>query len=261
MTEIEKDNSADKVKKFSWYPGHIKLAEQELKNKWLNLLDIVIELIDGRVPISGQYPNREFWGNKKIIQVFTHSDIADKDFLKKHFVNTLSINAHKPHEWKAKLSNLIKDNSLEIKEKLQNQGRRRKIRLGVCGLPNVGKSTFLNSLLKSGKKAQTGNQPGITRRMQWVEGADFDLLDSPGIMPLSVEFEIAYKLALCNLLPQKLFDLELLKDKLLVFLAINYPDIHPKAFDLSLRMKAESFVKYFQDGKLGHICLDLQASS
>ena len=241
MTETQTDNSADKVKKFSWYPGHIKLAEQELKNKWLNLLDIVIELIDGRVPISGQYPNREFWGNKKIIQVFTHSDIADKDFLKKHFVNTL----------------LIKDNSLEIKEKLQNQGRRRKIRLGVCGLPNVGKSTFLNSLLKSGKKAQTGNQPGITRRMQCVEGADFDLLDSPGIMPLSVEFEIAYKLALCNLLPQKLFDLELLKDKLLIFLATNYPDIHPKAYDLSLRMKAESFVKYFQDGKLGCICLDL----
>ena len=76
-------------------------------------------------------------------------------------------------------------------------------------------------------------------------------------MPLSVEFEIAYKLALCNLLPQKLFDLELLKDKLLIFLATNYPDIHPKAYDLSLRMKAESFVKYFQDGKLGCICLDL----
>lgn len=235
---------------FSWYPGHIKAAEEELKKKWLPLIDLIIEVVDARVPISGIYPKRELWLGKSIINVFSKKDLTDlKTTLSLINKPSLVVDARLPHEWKKKLIDLIKKTSLPIKHKLQAQGRKRNLRIGICGLPNVGKSTFLNSLGGLGKKAKTGDKPGITRQMQFIQSPEFDLLDTPGIMPHSLEQEVSYKLAVCGLLPDKLFDKEDLKNYLLE----NYPQI--KAAD-HIEQSAELLIKRFQEGKLGKICLD-----
>ncbi len=237
-------------KNFSWYPGHIKAAEEQLKTKWLPLLDLVIELVDGRVPVSGRYPSAELWKNKPVVSVYTKRDLIDLKALPADF---LVVDARKPHEWKNKLTAIVQKAGVSIIEKLRTQGRRRNLRLGICGLPNVGKSTFLNSLMGKGKKAQTGDKPGVTRQMQWISTKDFDLLDSPGLMPHSLEQEVSLKLAICNLLPEKLFDP--------IELAIYLVDICKKRgyseFEYPQEVKdAQLFLKQFREGKLGKFCLD-----
>ncbi len=235
---------------FSWYPGHIKAAEDELKKKWLPLIDLVIEVVDARVPISGVYPKRELWGCKPIINVFTKKDLTDlKITLSLIDKSCLVIDARLPHQWRKKLVELIKIIGKETKQKLQMQGRKRNLRIGICGLPNVGKSTFLNSLANVGKKAKTGDKPGVTRQMQFIQSQEFDLLDTPGIMPHSLEEEISYKLALCGLLPEKLFDKEILLDYLLEKCPQIKTADHPE-------QSAEFLIKRFQEGKLGKTCLD-----
>lgn len=186
---------------FSWYPGHIAKAEKELRTKWIPLLDVVIELVDARVPISGQYQQRDLFRNKPIITVYTKGDLSN-------FTDneSLIIDARSRSKWKQSLHRTIQKHSTEVQAKLKSQGRNRKLRLGVCGLPNVGKSTFLNTFRGQGKKAKTGNLPGVTRQMQFITGQDYDMLDSPGICPVKLPKAEAYKLMLCQLLPDKLFD-------------------------------------------------------
>ena len=235
--------------KFSWYPGHIKKAEEELKTKWLPLIDLVLEVVDSRVPVSGIYPDRSIWNNKKVIQIF-----SKKDLIKPHPYfrqsNFLLVDTRLPHFWKRKLESLIDSQVQEIKQKLDKQGRRRKLRIGVCGLPNVGKSTFLNSLAGLGKKTKTGNRPGITKQMQLIRSPNFDLLDTPGMMPHSLDLETSYKLALCGLLPSKLFAVE----ELAIYLqqlTVNLQDKWTQTYESS-----EFLVKAFQEGKLGKFYLD-----
>lgn len=253
----EEETSKNEAKRFSWYPGHIKAAEDELKNKWLPLLDLVVELVDSRVPISGKYPNQGLWKSKKIISVYTKKDLSGL-VLPSNQVG-LVLNAHLPHIWRQKLVSLILAHSTDILEKLKKQGRKRNLRIGVCGLPNVGKSTFLNSLGASTKKAKTGDKPGVTRQVQWINCKDFDLLDTPGLMPLAVDQETAYKLALCNLLPEKLFDKLTLAEKLFALLEEIDPELlaETKLADLQKdEKKAYLFIRKFQEGKLGKIYLD-----
>jgi ribosome biogenesis GTPase A len=236
--------------KFSWYPGHIKKAEEELRSKWLPLIDLVIEVVDGRVPISGIYPHRDIWQAKKVIRVFSKKDLVPSHPYFKQS-NFLLIDARLPHLWQRKLNNIIKANAEAVNQKLHAQGRHRNLRIGVCGLPNVGKSTFLNSLGGLGKKAKTGDKPGITRQMQFIRGAEFDLLDTPGIMPHSLETAISRKLALCGLLPAKLFD----PAELAFYLQEVVPKI--KTADQARKCEsAESLIKAFQAGKLGKFFLD-----
>jgi ribosome biogenesis GTPase A len=245
----------EKIEKVSWYPGHIKTAEDQLKSKWLPLLDLVLELIDGRVPISGRYPDDKIWGNKLVLPLYTKKDLTDTNIFPK---DSLLVDSRFPHQWKNKLISAIKKAAQPVFKKLESQGRKRKLRIGICGLPNVGKSTFLNSLGGIGKKAKTGNLPGITKQMQWItSAADFDLLDTPGIIPFSVVQPTAFKLALCSLMPAKLFEQEAMANFLSEYLQENYP-VYWAAFkqEEGSHHDADLLIKNFRSGKLGKICLD-----
>ncbi len=244
-------------KNFSWYPGHIKAAEEVLQKKWLPLLDMVIELVDSRVPITGKYPDTKLWKNKLILTVFTKADLTDKKAFPSE-LRPLIINSHKPHEWRNKLANLVSKTAKPILDKLSEKGRKRNLRIGVCGLPNVGKSTFLNSLSGLGKKAKTGDKPGITRQMQWIPSPQFDMLDTPGVIPFALDHEMAFKLAICGLLPEKLFDRDELSEYLQKIMQENYElsglDFVQKKEQLL--QDSELLLKHFQQGKLGKFCLD-----
>ena len=102
------------------------------------------------------------------------------------------------------------------------------IKIALIGRPNVGKSTFLNSLLQTGKKAKTGNLPGVTRQMQYINSENYDLLDSPGVLPVKVHIKSAYKLALCEIIPNKFFDEEVLEKEIMELLQDKHLNITPK---------------------------------
>ncbi len=254
--------------KISWYPGHIKAAEDELKKKWLPLLDLVIELVDARIPQSGKYPHwPHLCKSKPIITVLTKADlVSSKDFSERaDSKQILLIDSRKPHLWRNKLIKQIKDESTKVFDRLSVQGRKRNLRVGVCGLPNVGKSTFLNSFLGIGKKAKTGNKPGVTKHMQWITGKHgFDLLDTPGLMAYSVEMETSIKLGICGLLPEKLFDQSLLVQTLITILQekykyklpVEYAEFADPEIGFVNERKVNLFINQFREGKLGKFCLD-----
>ena len=236
---------------FSWYPGHIAKAENLLKTHWLSLTDLVIELIDSRVYKSSEYQDRNLFKNKIIIKVYTKGDLCNLSQLEPDFI---VIDSRDPERWKRKLNSRIKQESQVISEKLKEKGRNRKLRLGVMGMPNVGKSTFLNSFFgKAGKKAKTGNLPGVTRQVQFVEGKDFDFLDTPGICPVKILRQDAVKLALCNLIPEKLFAQEELSESLYKILESRIPEFKNNLKNNNYNFKL--ILEKFRNGAY-NLCLD-----
>jgi ribosome biogenesis GTPase A len=181
----------------------------------LQAVDLLFEVRDARLPVSSVHPKTvELFGNKPRIIVLAKQDLADPEALKR-WLDKLSSGAQQALALSFKLQKgqdkLVAASLKLTEEKRRAQERKgllpRPMRACVVGLPNVGKSTLIN-WLTGRHKAHTGDKPGITRGTQWVRvHPQLELLDTPGILP-PVQFsgEIAYKLALCNILPQDHFD-------------------------------------------------------
>ena len=197
----------------NWYPGHIAKAERELKEK-LSLVDVVVEIIDARIPLSSKYIGVEkLIGSKPHIIVMNKSDLADineskkwKKFLSQNSTVLLtSANSNKD------ISNIISaiiDAGKDTIAKLTAKGLLpRPVRVMIIGLPNVGKSSIINKLIGK-KKAKTGAKAGITRQQQWVRiNPRVELLDTPGIIPMKLENQdAAYKLAMVNSVGEATYD-------------------------------------------------------
>ncbi|MDX1918056.1 MAG: GTPase [Candidatus Caenarcaniphilales bacterium] len=248
---------------FSWYPGHIKKAEDELRKHWLPLVDQVIELVDARIPLSGFYPRRELWQGKPLLTLYTRRDLCDLEFFPKTLQKKL-IDGKRPEAWRRFVLQELERLGEPVLEKLKRQGRSRKLRVGVCGLPNVGKSTFLNGLSGLGRKAKTGHKPGVTRQIQSVESDALTIMDTPGLMPIALPKDEAYLLALCGLIPEKLFDPLDLAAILQSTLKETYStqlEKLPKRIDLyepdsENLTDAEKLLHDFQSGKLGKLNLE-----
>lgn len=214
-----------------WFPGHMaktrRLIEENLK-----LVDIVIELLDARIPMSSRNPQiNEIVKDKPRLILLNKSDIADKEITKKwveHFAKE-GITAISISSTQSKNLNIIFDKCNAIlKEKIEKQKQKgivnKAIRIMVVGVPNVGKSSFINKL--SGKKsAVTGDRPGVTRGKQWISlKSGFELLDTPGILWPKFEDEtIGLRLAFTGAIKDEILDVELLAIKLLEFLREKYP--------------------------------------
>jgi len=229
-------------KHFSWYPGHMAKAQRELQSHWLPLLDLVIELIDGRVPVTAS-------SLKDSLKIYTKADLSNLESLRPEWT---VLNLHQPHRWKHKVVSIIRERLEPVYSKLKRQGRKRKARVGVLGMPNVGKSTFLNALIPGKKKAKTGNLPGVTRQMQLVRvDKEFDLLDTPGICPVKVSMEGAYKLAACQILPEHLLEGIDVANSLAKMLKLG---------PLETSEEAQILLREFRQGKLARVSLDLLES-
>ena len=214
-----------------WFPGHMaktrRLIEENLK-----LIDIVVELLDARLPISSQNPEIDMLvKNKPRLILLNKADIADKEVTKQwiEYFKEKGICAISISSTQSKNLNIIFDKCREIlKDKLEKQKEKgivnKPIKIMVVGVPNVGKSSFINKL--SGKKsAITGDRPGVTRGKQWIRLKNgFELLDTPGILWPKFEDELTgLKLAFTGAIKDEIMDVELLSVKLLEHLKKTYP--------------------------------------
>lgn len=201
----------------NWYPGHIAKAEKKLKEQ-LNIVDVIIEVIDARIPKSSMYPDIDkLINNKPRLILLNKADLAENDETKK-WIKIIKNNTQCPvletssHDNKdiSKILNKITELGQPKIISLVKKGLLpRPIRVMILGMPNVGKSSIINKLIKK-SKAKTGAKAGVTREQQWVRiNPKVDLLDTPGIIPFKLNNQnIAYKLAFVNSIGENAYDIE-----------------------------------------------------
>ena len=199
-----------------WFPGHMAKAKREAKEK-LNLVDIVIELVDARIPESSRNPLiDEIVGNKPRIMVLNKADLADPaktqawiNYYQSQGIHALSIDAQHGKG----LKQLEKQCQLLMSDYFAKQAAKgvkpRAIRLMILGIPNVGKSTLINRFVGK-NQAITGNKPGVTKAQRWLKvGRNFELLDTPGILwPKFDDPLVGKKLALTGAIKDQLVHMD-----------------------------------------------------
>ena len=218
---------------FQWYPGHMTKAKRQMQED-IKLIDLVIELVDARIPLSSRNPDIDELGkNKARLILLNKSDLSDErqnDAWAAYFKNkgfyVVKLDARSRKNMK-EIQNVIME---ACKEKIERDRRRgiknRPVRAMVVGIPNVGKSTFINTF--AGKAcAKTGNKPGVTKGKQWIRlNKQVELLDTPGILwPKFEDQKVGLRLAFIGSIKDEILNTEELAAELIKFLNANYPGV------------------------------------
>lgn len=215
-----------------WFPGHMAKARREITEK-LKLVDIVMELLDARIPISSRNPMiDEIVNQKPRLILLNKSDLADSDIVNQW------IQYFKEKELKAlPISSIIgtgiqyitNESEQLVAEKrtaMQKKGiKPRAVRAMILGIPNVGKSSLINRLAKK-NAAKTGDKPGVTKGQQWIKiGKTLELLDTPGILwPKFEEEKVGYRLAATGAIKDELLHFDDIALFIVDFFRDNYPE-------------------------------------
>jgi ribosome biogenesis GTPase A len=230
-----------------WYPGHMTKTKRMITEN-ISLVDIVIELVDARIPYSSKNPDIDvFAKNKYRIIILNKADLADDKSTKKwmeYFTNK---------GFRVILANSINGKGLNdvtvaarelMKEKIEHDKARgriyRPIRAMIVGIPNVGKSTFINKFV--GKStAQTGDRPGVTKGKQWIKiKKDFELLDTPGILwPKFEDYQIALKLAFTGAIKDDIMDIQTLAIEFIKFMRVLKPETLKERYKIDFEEQTE----------------------
>lgn len=229
-----------KSMEFQWYPGHMSKAKRAMQED-LKLINVIIELVDARVPLSSKNPDIDPMANgKSRIILLNKCDLADaavtaqwkKYYEKKGFFVAL-VNS-KQGKGVKQVNEVIQS---ACKEKIERDRRRgilnRPIRAMIVGIPNVGKSTFINSF--AGKACtKTGNKPGVTKGKQWIRlNKNVELLDTPGILwPKFEDQTVGFRLAFIGSIKDELSNQYELCLLLMKYLQEHYPEAVPKAYQI-----------------------------
>ena len=213
-----------------WYPGHMTKAMRQMAED-MKLIDLVIELVDARVPVAGRNPDLERLGKGKArLLLLNKSDLADareNEQWKKYFLEqglqTVLLDAQK-NTGMNEIKSAIR---IACSEKIERDRRRgiknRPVRAMVVGIPNVGKSTFINSFAKKAV-AKTGNRPGVTKGKQWIRlNPTLELLDTPGVLwPKFEDKAVGDKLAFTGAVKSEVIDSETLALRLIESIRHHY---------------------------------------
>ncbi len=224
-----------------WYPGHMTKAKRQMQED-IKLIDIVIELVDARVPISSKNPDIDTLAKgKSRLMLLNKSDLADKEqtkrwenYYKEKGCFVLALDSRGTKGVKAVTDVIMQ----ACKEKIERDRKRgiinRPVRAMIVGIPNVGKSTFINSY--AGKACtKTGNKPGVTKGKQWIRlNKNVELLDTPGILwPKFEDQSVGVKLAIIGSIKDDILDIRELAWSLVKLLTSSYPGILNKRYNVS----------------------------
>ena len=238
-----------------WYPGHMTKTRRQIEAD-LKLVDMVVEIIDARIPISSRNPDiDQLVGDKPRLVVLNRCDQADPatnriwaEYFKAKGCTVLETDAKTGtgiNRFSQVVQTALKDRIAHWREKGQVG---RPVRAMVVGVPNVGKSTFINKIARR-KSAKAGDRPGVTRGKQWVNvDASLDLLDTPGILWPKFEDELTgLHLAFTGAVKDDIMDVETLGCYLMCFMSERYPQVLTAAYkltDLPKREAEENDVAY-----------------
>ena len=275
---------------YQWYPGHMTKAKRQMQED-IKLIDLVIELVDARVPLSSRNPDIDDLGkNKARLILLNKSDLADDDqnekwieYFKEKGYHALKINSKNKSGIK-EINNVVNEACKEKIERDRKRGiKNRPVRAMVVGIPNVGKSTFINAY--AGRNcAKTGNKPGVTKGKQWIRlNKNVELLDTPGILwPKFEDQAIGLKLALIGSINDNILDVSDMAYEFVKILNNSYENAIPNRFGveknddplkmlegiaevrgcklkgnvLDLEKASSILLEEFRSGKLGKITLD-----
>ena len=226
---------------FQWYPGHMTKAKRQMLED-IKLIDLVIELVDARIPLSSRNPDIDELGkNKYRLILMNKSDLADKkatdkwsDYFKKKGFFVVSLDARTKNSMKS-ITDIVMEACKEKIERDRKRGiKNRPVRAMVVGIPNVGKSTFINSY--AGKAcAKTGNKPGVTKGKQWIRlNKIIELLDTPGILwPKFEDQMVGLRLALIGSIKDEILNIDELAVELIKILKESYPGTLKERYEVN----------------------------
>ena len=280
---------------FQWYPGHMTKARRMMQEN-IKLVDLIIELVDARIPLSSRNPDIDELGrNKARLILLNKADLAEDrkndewlEYFKSRGYSAVKVNSRKGGGIKS-IQSVIQEACREKTERDRRRGiLNRPVRAMVAGIPNVGKSTFINAL--AGKAcAKTGNKPGVTKGKQWIRlNKNVELLDTPGILwPKFEDQEVGLRLAFIGSIKDEVLQTEELAAELAGFLTREYPGVMEEKYAVEasedkyecLRRIAESrhclvrgseldtekaasiLLDDFRNGRLGRITLETPEGS
>ncbi|MBM6855575.1 ribosome biogenesis GTPase YlqF [Mediterraneibacter glycyrrhizinilyticus] len=225
---------------FQWYPGHMTKARRMMQEN-IKLIDLIIELVDARIPLSSRNPDIDELGkNKARLILLNKADLAEDrrndewlEYFKGKGYSAVKVNSKKGGGIKS-IQSVIQEACREKTERDRKRGiLNRPVRAMVVGIPNVGKSTFINAL--AGKAcAKTGNKPGVTKGKQWIRlNKNVELLDTPGILwPKFEDQEVGLKLAFIGSIKDEILQTEELAAELVKFLNHSYPGVLEEKYQI-----------------------------
>lgn len=232
--EKKNNNQEEKLTKvgINWFPGHMAKTRRQIAED-LKMIDVVVEILDARIPMSSQNPDiRQITQNKKKIIVLNKYDLADNAktekwieyFNKKERKVVLadSLTGKGVNETTRQIQKIMEDEM----QKMADKGRiGRKIRTMIVGIPNVGKSSFINRISKK-TSAEVGNKPGVTKQKQWIRiNEKIELLDTPGVLwPKFESQKVAMNLAITGTIKDDILDLVEVAYTLTKFMLENYKE-------------------------------------
>ena len=275
---------------FQWYPGHMTKAKRQMQED-IKLIDLVIELVDARIPLSSRNPDIDELGKNKFrLILMNKADLSDEkqnqqwsEYFRKKGYFVVCLDSRSKAGMKT-VTNVVME---ACREKIERDRKRgilnRPVRAMVVGIPNVGKSTFINS--SAGKAcAKTGNKPGVTKGKQWIRlNKNVELLDTPGILwPKFEDQTVGLKLALIGAIKDEILNIDELSLELITLIRANYPGVLKERYRLAeegepaevLKQIAENrkcltkggeldyskaaalLIEEFRSGKLGRITME-----
>ena len=246
---LDKNNNKESESKvnINWYPGHMAKTKKQIIED-LKVIDIVIELLDARIPISSQNPNiAEITKGKKKIIVLNKSDLADEkenqkwiEYFKKQGIRAVLTDSNTGKGIKEFVKSIEEEMQIE-KEKQAEKGRiGRKIKAMILGIPNVGKSSLINRIAKK-TSAGVGNKPGVTKQKQWIRvNEKIELLDTPGVLwPKFESEEVALHLAFTGTIKEEILDRVEIAYQLTKFLLENEREMLCNRYKLDIKKVEE----------------------
>lgn len=230
MRKINEDKKSLQSTSINWFPGHMAKTRRQITED-LKMIDVVVEILDARIPNSSQNPDiRQITQNKKKIIILNKYDLADNAktekwieyFNKKERKVVLadSLTGKGVNETTRQIQKIMEDEM----QKMADKGRiGRKIRVMIVGIPNVGKSSFINRIAKK-TSAEVGNKPGVTKQKQWIRiNEKIELLDTPGVLWSKFENEkVAMNLAITGTIKDDILELTEVAYTLTKFMLENY---------------------------------------